>query len=339
MRIAVAGVSHDHIYQMIGILDRGDIEVVGVSEENDRYREECPLHQRLAENCFFKDVREMLETVHPEAVVCYGPPCDHLAIVRECALHGVDVMMEKPMTTSYKDALKIRDLAQKYGINVLTNYCTTWYAAKRHAKEIADSGKIGRVFKMNFYGGHRGPAEIGCSEKFVSFLKDPKKGGAGAIVDFGCYGANLATWMMGGVRPESVYAVMHTNKPQTYAPVDDDSTIVLKYANGVVVTIYGSWDWPYTRLDSYIYGSEGSIYQKDDSKMQVLVDESLPTEFFDAPGLKKPLDDPYRFLKAVVRGELKVSPTDLPSLENNMTTMEILDAAIRSARLGKKITL
>lgn len=339
LRIAVAGVNHDHIWQMINIMERGDFVVVGVAEPNEAYRNACPLHNSLPEDKFFSNVTDMLDAVKPEAVVCYGPPCDHLSVVEACAPRGISVMMEKPMATNYADAVKMQKLADKYGIKVITNYCTTWYPAKQYAKSLLKSGKVGGLFQMSFYGGHRGPAEIGCSEPFVGFLKDPKRGGAGALADFGCYGANLATWMLDNARPVSVYAVTQTRKPDTYLPVDDDSTIVLQYPGGVTVTIFGSWDWPYTRLDSYFYGSEGCIYQKDENNLQVQTDGPSSGEYLTAPKLDAPYDDPYRYLKAVVRGEIEMKPTDLSSIENNVIAVEILDAAIRSAKKGKPVRL
>jgi len=41
---------------------------------------------------------------------------------------------------------------------------------------------------------------------FLAWLSDPKLNGAGALFDFGCYGADLATWLMDGRRPVSVTA-------------------------------------------------------------------------------------------------------------------------------------
>lgn len=58
-----------------------------------------------------------------------------------------------------------------------------------------------------------------------------------------------------------------------------------------------------------------------------------------APPRQKPLDDPFAFLHAVVRKRIEVQPSDLSALENNLIVMEILDAAIRSAKSGKTIRL
>ena len=50
--------------------------------------------------------------------------------------------------------------------------------------------------------------------------------GGGAVVDFGCYGANLITWLMDGIEPMTVTAVLQTLKPEIYERVDDATVIV-----------------------------------------------------------------------------------------------------------------
>ena len=60
---------------------------------------------------------------------------------------------------------------------------------------------------------------------------------------------------------------------------------------------------------------------------------------FTAPALAAPYDSSFRYLKAVVRGEITVAPSDLSALENNLTVMRILDAAVRSAKTGKAVSL
>ncbi|MEJ0106941.1 MAG: hypothetical protein WDO19_32315 [Bacteroidota bacterium] len=66
---------------------------------------------------------------------------------------------------------------------------------------------VGNIRKMIVHMGHQGPKEIGCSPDFLAWLTDPVKNGGGAIIDFGCYGANLMTWLMNGKAPVSVSAV------------------------------------------------------------------------------------------------------------------------------------
>ena len=100
----------------------------------------------------------------------------------------------------------------------------------------------------------------------------------------------------------------------------------------------GSWCWPMNRKDMYVYGSRGYAYQRNGNRMQLLVDGRQGREF-NAPRLLPPYDDSYRYLKALVRGEIAEQPSDLSALENNVLVVRILEAAIRSAKTGKAVKL
>lgn len=335
LRLAVAGVTHGHLGEVVRRMNRGDFQIVGVAEPRDEYRLHNDLAGRLPRHLFYADLGEMLDATHPEVVVAYGSIYDHLAVVEACAPRGVHVMVEKPLAVDMKAARRIARLAEKHGIRVLTNYETTWYASNQHARRLLDEGRIGQPLRIHIYDGHEGPREIGCSPMFLEWLTDPRLNGGGAVVDFGCYGANLATWLLGGAEPISVYAVLHQRKPQVYPRVDDDATILVEYP-GCTVQIMASWCWPKGRKDMYVYGSRGSIFQLTPSQMQTRID-GRDSGTFDAPPLQVPRDDSFRFLRAVVRGELQLQPYDLSSLENNLMVVRILDAARRSARTGRPV--
>ena len=142
-----------------------------------------------------------------------------------------------------EDALRIQQLAQQYGIKVVTNYETTWYSTNHYAKQLIDEGKIGEMRRINVQDGHQGPFEINCEPRFTDWLCDPILNGGGAVMDFGCYGADIVTWLRKGERPQSVYAVLQQNKPDKYPKVDDDATITLQYP-GMTAQIMASWCWP-----------------------------------------------------------------------------------------------
>lgn len=331
-RIAVAGVTHDHLGGVVSQLKAGDIRVVGVWEADARYLHANSLTGMLPEDIFYADLGRMLDETRPVAVVAYGSIKEHLAVVEACAPRGIHVMVEKPLAASLKDARKMAALARKHGIFLLTNYETTWYASNRYVKEHLAS--VGPVYRIEVYDGHEGPIEIGCSKKFTDWLTDPVLNGGGAVMDFGCYGANLATWLLDGRRPASVYAVLQQNKPSVYPRVDDDATIVLDYG-GTTVQINASWCWPYGRKDMYVYGKDGFLYQADPTR----VADAPGSRGVEAPALPTPIDNPFHYLAAVVRGEQTVAPTDPSALENNLTVMEILSAAVRSARTGKPVRI
>ncbi len=337
LRVGVAGVTHDHLGGVVSALQGGDVEVVGVWEADARYIHNNALSGKVPDALFYSQLEKMLDETRPEAVVAYGSIKDHLAVVEACAPRGIHVMVEKPLGATLKDARKMAALARKYGILLLTNYETTWYASNTYVRQQVKEGKLGKLFRIDVYDGHEGPAEIGCSRKFLDWLTDPVLNGGGAVIDFGCYGANLATWLLEGKAPRKVFAVLRQNKPSVYPKVDDDAQIMLQYED-VTVNIGASWCWPTGRKDMYVYGLGGYLYQRTPEKVSGLRDGSFIPEF-SAPALPAPYDNSFRYLKAAVRGEIAVGPEDLSSLENNLTVMRILDAAIRSARTGKAITL
>jgi predicted dehydrogenase len=161
--------------------------------------------------------------------------------------------------------------------------------------------------------------------------------GGGAVIDFGCYGANLITWLMKGERPTSVFAVTQQIKPAIYPKVDDEATIVVTYpkAQGI---IQASWNWPYGRKDIEIYGQHGYMIA-DHNGLKTRIGAQQKENYQDVPPPSKPYQDPFAYFAAVIRGEITVKSTDLSSLENNMIVVEILDAAIQSAKEGRVIYL
>ena len=276
----------------------------------------------------------MLEHIKPDAVLAYNAIADHLAVVEACAPKGVSVMVEKPLAFSVKQAERMATLAGQYHIHLLTNYETTWYASNQKVYDMVhDQQVIGDIRKMVVHDGHEGPKEIGCSPDFLKWLTDPAKNGAGALVDFGCYGANLMTWLMEGKAPIAVTAITRHYKPDIYPKVDDDATILLEYP-GATGLIEASWNWPFGIKDLEVFGQKGYLHALNSNTLQERLHDTYdPVELMPAP-----YSDNLVYLAAILRGEIH-PVNDLSSLENNLVVVSILEAAMRSAREGKRIVL
>lgn len=336
LRLGVAGVSHGHLHEVIIRMDRGDFEVVGVAEPDEQLRANNPLRKKLDASCFYADLGEMLDKAKPEVVVAYGSIYDHLSVVEACAPRGIHVMVEKPLAVNMQHANRMAKLACNNNILLLTNYETTWYNTNHEAyRLIKNNDAIGKIHRIEVYDGHEGPIEIGCGKEFTDWLTDPKLNGGGAVIDFGCYGANLVTWLMDGEKPTSVYAVLKQIKPDKYPKVDDDATILVEYPSATV-QIMGSWNWPKGRKDMHVYGSKGYIYQDTPTSMRIYTNGKEKTT--QPPRLEAPYNDSFYYLKAAVRKEIPVLPTDLSSLENNLIVVQILESAIKSAKSGKPVS-
>ena len=336
LRVALAGLVHGHAF---GFFDqfqrRTDLQVVGIAEADRQLTAQFAKRYSLEPGLFYSDLEEMLRKTHPQAVLAYTNTYDHRRVVEICARYGVPVMMEKPLAVSLEDARAIEKAARAAKIRVLVNYETTWYRSNQAAYDLVHENAIGEIRKIVVHDGHRGPKEIGVGPEFLAWLTDPKLNGGGALFDFGCYGADLATWLMDGRRPDSVTAITQQIKPDIYPRVDDEATIVLTYPRAQAI-IQASWNWPFSRKDMEVYGERG--YAITVARDQVLMRLPEKAEIStDAKPLEKTKENSVSYLRAVVLGGLK--PDGQSSLETNLIVTEILDAARQSAATGKTVSL
>ncbi len=338
VRLALVGLNHDHALGFLPrVTGRCDVQLVGIVETNQDLIARYTQRYHLATNLFYPSLDALFAGAHPQAVATFTSTFDHLRVVEACAKQGVDVMMEKPLAANLKQARAIAAAAQKSGIQVFVNYETSWYPGNHAAFALVhDEHQIGDIRKMVFHHGHRGPKEIGCSTNFLAWLTDPVLNGGGAINDFGCYGADLATWFMDGKKPVSVFAVASQFKPDVYPKVEDDATIVLTYPQAQVV-LMPSWNWAMDRKDMEIYGQTGQVLVPRGDVVRVRT-AAVPKETeIVPPALTGVNADPVAYFAAVVRKEIK--PAGLGALDVNVTVVEILDAAHQSAKTGKAIKL
>jgi len=329
----VVGLSHDHAHSIMQQYKKGEVIIVGIVESDNKLIDRYKQRYQLSDSLFYKSTSSMLARLKPDAVLAYNPIVDHLAVVEACAPKGISVMVEKPLAISTKQADRIATLAKQHNIHVLTNYETTWYPSNQQIHAMVNDHAIGDIRKMIVHDGHQGPKEIGCSSEFLNWLTDPEKNGGGALVDFGCYGANLMTWLMEGKSPIAVTAVTRQIKPAIYPKVDDDATILLEY-EGATGIIEASWNWPFGIKDLEVFGTTGYLQAQNAS---TLLERKKNT--YETVEVKPPTHaNNLVYLAAVLRGEIK-SSNDLSSLSNNLTVVKILEAARQSAREGKRIVL
>jgi predicted dehydrogenase len=337
VRVAIAGLAHGHLGRIVRLIKASeDVELVGLYDADPKLRALMAERYGLPSSLFYGDLGAMLDVTRPQGVAGFGSTFDHKAVVEAAAGRGIHVMVEKPLAVSMEHATAIRDAAARGRIHVLVNYETTWYpshaAIWRLMKEQKAGGEIRKMVAMD---GHEGPKEIKVGPEFFEWLTDPVLNGAGALYDFGCYGANLMTWLMDNERPLAVTARTQRIKPHIYPKVDDEATILVEYpkAQGI---IQASWNWPFNRKDLEVYGASGYAIATGGHSLRVRL-PGKPEQASTPPPMPPEAEDELAYFVAVVRGQ--VAPSGLSSLENNLVATEILEAARESAKTGKTVTL
>lgn len=308
-RVAVVGTEHGHVRGFLNAAaKRPDVEIVGPLE-----------FERRGE----------VKRGQVEAVACFTSTDRHLEVARHCAAQKLPMMMEKPLAVSNEAAREMARLSREAGVPFFVNYETTWYASHGAQRKFFAAGGAGKIRKMVAMHGHAGPKEIGVGPEFFAWLNDPRRNGAGALFDFGCYGANLMTWLMGNERPEKVVAVTRRHKPAIYTQVDDEATIVVDYASGAQGIIQASWNWPFSRKDFEVYGAKAYAHAYGGNQVRQRQEGEKAESVLTPAALAPDEADAISYLKAVVRDGKQ--PGGLSGLENNLIATEILVAARASA--------
>ncbi len=339
VRVAVAGITHGHVSWILS-RKKSNVLLIGIYEPNNELAQRLAKQYGLSTSLIYNDLGKMLDAVKPEAVVAFGSIYEHMKVVEAAAQRHIDVMVEKPLATTLEQALKMETLAKKFNIKLLTDFETSWYPSTVKTYELVnDSNYVGQIKKVVIHDGHQGPKEIGVSKEFLGWLTDPVQNGGGALIDFGCYGANLMTYLMNGQQPVSVTAVTQQFKPNIYTKVDDEATIIVSYPTAQCI-IQGSWNWPFGRKDMEVYGQTGYVITVNNSDMRLRAqpDSIEHTRKVTANDVVV-YEDPFDYLADVIRNKITVPENGVYALKTNVTVVRILEAARESAKTGKTVYL
>ncbi len=338
-RIAIVGLDHDHVWGMLSYIEKTpEAELVAIADPHPDLVSKAKGRVQGGVT-FYDDYVKMLDEAKPAGVIITAENDRHLAILRECAKRHINVSTEKPMASTGSDARQMLRLAEQAHIKLMVNYFTAWAPATPALQRRVAQGEIGPISKLIAEYGHQGPKEIGVSKEFGEWLYDPVKNGGGALVDFGCYGAQWALWLKG--RPTSVFAVARKLKADQHNKVEDDATIILEYPDGTAI-LQASWDWPYGKGQVEVFGTKGSLLATGDSLYSK--PGSASEDKTHPEGVPQAITPPdgYRrnpvayFVHCIQTNETIMEPL---SGKLNVGVVEILDAAKESIRTGRTVPM
>jgi predicted dehydrogenase len=236
IRVGVIGLVHDHIWDNLPALKaHPSAQIVAVADSNPelltRFEEEY--------NCSatYEEYEDLLQEEELDAVYIYlsnraGAEAAQLALSM-----GLHVMIEKPMASTLEEADDMMAAARVSGSRLMINWPLAWWPQLHQAMNLASSGAIGRSWQVKYRAAHAGPAELGCSDFFCSWLFDPEENGGGALMDYCCYGALLARAILG--MPARVTGIMGRFCKETIT-VEDNALLALTY-HDAMATAEGSW--------------------------------------------------------------------------------------------------
>jgi predicted dehydrogenase len=254
-------------------------------------------------------------------------------IVEAAAARGIHVLSEKPMSATLEQARRMVDACRKARVQLMINWPTAWNPGIQTLDRLVREGAIGSVHKVKYLAAHQGPKEIGCTPYFYNWLYDAELNGAGALMDYCCYGADMAAHWLG--RPESVVGVIGTLVKQDF-PVDDNAIILMQYPNAFGVA-EASWTQQASdgSANPSVYGSAGTLSVVGNRVRLGRLGKDPEWIDFDtpAPGRRNGAE----YLISCLRAEMPVE--GMCSAETSYIAQEILQRGLESAQSGKAVAL
>ncbi len=334
-RIGVAGLTHDHIW--------GNLEDLAASE-NGQLAAVADPHQALRDRVTqqygcpaYTDYRDMVDRGSLDALYVFCDNAQGAEVGAWAAGQGLHVLVEKPMAATLEGAEQLIAAARAAGVRLMINWPVVWRPQVQAALEMATRPEFGTIWQLTHRAGHGGP-DVECSSYFREWILDPNRNGAGALIDLCSYGINMARVLLG--RPTQVMALAgRWNEPPL--PVEDNAIVVMSYPTAMA-TAEGAWGQvgqPTTGYLATIWGTRGSVTfgpGRGGRLWRTTAEQPTGEEISPPTPAPHMANGTAHFLWALETGN-DVHPLCRPSTCRD--TQEVLDAAIRSAREGVRVTL
>ncbi len=150
-------------------------------------------------NCeYFDDAQKMLNEVKLDAVIICVPSFLHEEYIELCAKYNVNILCEKPLSTSSDSTTRIFDHIKETDIVFMVAQVVRFWPGYTYIKDIIESGELGSV--TMYFASRCAGNEINEN----SWLFDPQKG-AGAILDFHVHDVDYLRYVCGSI--DDVYCL------------------------------------------------------------------------------------------------------------------------------------
>ncbi|MFC7308113.1 Gfo/Idh/MocA family protein [Streptomyces monticola] len=194
----------------------------------------------------------------PDAVIVTAENSRHRELVEMAARHGADVLCEKPLATTAEDGAAMVDACRAAGVRLAVAYPVRFSPAYAALRDAVRSGRTGRVLSVTGANNGRLPADV------RRWFVDPHLAGGGALMDHTVHVADLMDDLFDGARAVEVYAQANNLLYAESVAVDTAGLVVIRYDNGVVVTVDCSWSQPLhavsrDRLELQLVGAEATV--------------------------------------------------------------------------------
>jgi predicted dehydrogenase len=204
----------------------------------------------------YADYEQLLKEVKVDAVSVCTPNYLHAPAAIAAANAGAHVLVEKPMATTEEEGQAMIEAARKNGVYLMVGHNQRYMPPHVKAKEILDSGKLGKVLTFRTSFGHGGPEGWSVDGRESWFFRKPEAV-MGAMGDLGVHKSDLIRYLLGDEVSEVSAFVGNLDKEGT--DVDDNAICLLRMRSGAIGTLVGSWTYYKGEDNSTVFWCQNGV--------------------------------------------------------------------------------
>ncbi len=291
-----------------------------------------------------------------EVVSVLTPNFLHFPMAKKLLENNFHVICEKPLTTSYKEALELKNLQKTKKLVFAVTYTYTGYPMVRQMTKMISDGEIGKIQKVDaqYLQGWLNPVIHEKEKRNSTWRLDPSKSGISCCVgDIGTHAFNMVE-LVTGMKVDSVLADLNTLYDDN--PMDIDANILIRFSTNAKGTIRSSQiaTGEENNLRINVYGEKGALkweqenpnylfHLKDDAPLQVLKSGHGYNNDISLDGTKLPPGHPegifdsmgniYKGVARAIRQET-FETAEFPSIEDGVRGMDFIEKTVESNSKG-----
>jgi myo-inositol 2-dehydrogenase/D-chiro-inositol 1-dehydrogenase len=255
IKVGFASFAHMHAFSYFNNLKwMPGVEIVAIGEENAYAK---PKVKTLAKK-YYESYEQLAKDPDLNLIIVTTENVYHKKVAIMAMENGKDVIVEKPIATTLKDADEMIKTAEKTGRKLIQCYPCRYHPTTQNIKQMIDKGALGEIYAISATNHGRMPAHEGETKWF----SQKELSGGGALMDHITHVADLNFWFT-KQKIKSVFAI----KSNLFHPdidIDDAGMVYVTYDKGMKGTIDPSWSRPnnfetWGDVTMTIYGSEQTI--------------------------------------------------------------------------------
>jgi len=293
---------------------------------------------------FTDDYMEVLEDPTIDAVSICTANVAHYEMAMAAFKHGKHVLCEKPLAIEVEHAKEMLKESKKSGKKFLVGHNQRLADAHIKAKEIIQSGELGKVLTFRAIFGHKGPEYWSVNKTNTTWFFNKEASGLGVTGDIGVHKIDLVRYLLDDEYTEvSCFDGTLDKKGPDGKPIEviDNMIAILKTAKGSMGTITASWTYYGPENNSVtLYCEKGIMKIYDDPEYQIVVSKFGAEEVFYKVGEIQTNDKQSNsgvidtFVDYILNGTEPVIKA-----EEGLMSIKVVAALIESAKSGKAVKL